>query len=61
MKKIFITFNSPFMKNDTITITGDTTEEAKEKFIEWWKGYGKNEEEAMETVIFAEDITDGTN
>ena len=47
---------SPFMPEDTLTTTGETLEECKQKFFNWWEAYGKGKEEAIKTVLWTEVI-----
>ena len=47
---------SPFMPEDTLTTTGETLDECKEKFFSWWEHYGKTKEEAIKTVLWTEVI-----
>ena len=51
MSEIEIIFESPFMEQDRLILRGENTEACREQFYLWWKAYGKNEEEANDTVI----------
>ena len=47
---------SPFMPEDVLTTTGETLDECKEKFFNWWECYGKTKEEAIKMVLWTEVI-----
>ena len=55
--RVLITFKSQFMEEDQLDLRGGDLQEIKEKYINWWKRYGKNEAEAMDAVICSEEIT----
>ena len=54
MSVVKFTFNSPFMINDTLTYENINVEEARQKYLNWWRGYGRDEHEAMKVIISVE-------
>ena len=45
-----ITFDSPFMKNDSIVVYVESLEKAIDEYLNWWKGYGKDEDYANKQI-----------
>ena len=56
--RLKIIFKSLFMEEDSLVLSGADNTEIREKFVTWWEKYGKNEEEAMETIHYTEKIND---
>ena len=49
--RLKITFKSPFMPEDTLVLDGEDLNDIKEKYLHWWKGYGKEGKVAMAAII----------
>jgi len=54
VREVKITFDSMFMGNDSLTYTDMSIEDARQQYLAWWKGYGKDEVEAMRAIISTE-------
>ena len=48
--KVKITFDSLFMVNDSIVFDVESLEEAIDKYLDWWRGYGKDEDYANRQI-----------
>ena len=56
--RLLIVFRSGFMEEDKLRLSGENLEEIKQQFLNWWKGYGKEEDEAMATILWTEEMED---